>query len=57
MKRPLPLILFAYIAGIIAGNFFRVPSSWVLAGVMGASLALAGSLLSKKIKPALTPTP
>ncbi len=57
MKRPLPLILFAYIAGIITGNFFHFPSSWILAAVVGASLALAGGLLFKKMKPALILAP
>jgi len=53
MKRPLPLILFAYIAGIITANYFHFPSSWTLATGAGASLALAGCLLFKKTKPAL----
>ena len=57
MNRPLPLILFAYIAGIVIGNFFYFPSSWTLAAVGSASLALAGGLLFKKTKPALILAP
>ena len=40
MKRPLPLILCAYISGIIAGNYFHLPPTWVIAGILGASLVI-----------------
>jgi competence protein ComEC len=40
MKRPLLLILLAYIAGIIAGSYFHLPLSYALAGIMGGSATL-----------------
>jgi competence protein ComEC len=48
MKRPLPLILVSYVAGIIGGNYFNVPPSWALVGVLGAGMGLVVSLASGK---------
>jgi len=57
MKRPLPLILLAYIAGIIGGNFFHLSLHLAMAGIMGASLAVVISLVSGKGKAALVLSP
>lgn len=40
MKRPLPLILFSYVAGIIGGNYLYLPTSWALVGILGAGTGL-----------------
>jgi competence protein ComEC len=57
MKRPLPLILFAYISGIIAGNYFHLPPYWALAAIMAASLAIVTCLASGKGRMALVLSP
>ena len=57
MKRPLPLILFAYISGIIAGNYFHLPFYLAMAGIMGASIGLVIFLFSGKGKTALILSP
>jgi len=57
MKRPLPLILFAYILGIIAGNYFQLPFYLAMAGITGASMALLILLFSKRKKAALVLSP
>jgi competence protein ComEC len=57
MKRPLPLILLAYISGIIAGSYFYLPSYWTLAAIMGASLAIVTCLASGRGKVALVLSP
>jgi competence protein ComEC len=57
MPRPLPLILFAYISGIIAGNYFHLSSSFAMAGILGASLALMICLVSGKGRAALILSP
>jgi competence protein ComEC len=57
MKRPLPLILFAYIAGIIGGSYFRLPSSWALAGIMGAGMGLVICMAGGKRKGGLVFSP
>ncbi|MDH4263993.1 MAG: hypothetical protein OEW45_00005, partial [Deltaproteobacteria bacterium] len=57
MKRPLPLILFAYIFGIIAGNYFQLPFYLAMAGITGASMALLILLFSKRKKAALVLSP
>ncbi|MBI5967410.1 MAG: DNA internalization-related competence protein ComEC/Rec2 [Deltaproteobacteria bacterium] len=57
MKRPLPLILFAYVAGIIAGNYFHLPFSYAIAGILIASLAMAIFFMSGKGKAALVLSP
>jgi competence protein ComEC len=53
MKRPLPLILFSFIAGIIAGTYVPFPLSWALAGVMGAGMGLVICLAGGRRKIAL----
>jgi competence protein ComEC len=53
MKRPLALILFAYIAGIIGGSYVPFPPSWALAGVMGGASGLGICLFGGKRKSAL----
>ena len=40
MRKPLPPILFAYIAGIIGGSYFPIPLSFLLAGIIAGSGAL-----------------
>ena len=57
MKRPLPLILFAYISGIIAGNYFPLPPAWAIAGILGASLAILLGLFGgrRRVTLALSP--
>jgi competence protein ComEC len=57
MKRPLPLILFAYISGIIMGNYFHLPFLVAMVGVMGASTALLILIFSEKKKAALILSP
>ncbi len=57
MKKPLPLILFAYIAGIVAGNYFYLPFYLAMAGIMGASMALLIFLFRKKEKASLILSP
>jgi competence protein ComEC len=57
MKRPLPLILFAYISGIIAGNYFYLSPAWAIAGILGASLAILICLVSGRKKMALALSP
>ena len=57
MKRPLPLILFAYISGIIAGNYFHLPPAWAIAGILGASLAILICLVSGRRRTALALSP
>ncbi|MCX5915483.1 MAG: ComEC/Rec2 family competence protein, partial [Deltaproteobacteria bacterium] len=57
MKRPLPLILFAYIAGIIGGSYVPLPSSWALAGIMGAGMGLVICMAGGKRNGALIFSP
>jgi competence protein ComEC len=57
MKRPLPLILFAYIAGIIGGSYVPLPSSWALAGIMGAGMGLVICMAEGKRKGGLAFSP
>ncbi len=57
MTRPLPLILFAYIAGIIAGNYWPFPFYLAMAGIMGASMGLLILLFSRREKAALILSP
>lgn len=53
----MPLILFAYISGIIAGNYFHLPSSWIMAGIMGASLIFLIFFFGRKGRAALILSP
>jgi competence protein ComEC len=53
MKRPLPLILAAYIAGIIIGNYIQLPLSFVLPGILGLNIVLLILFFSSKKKAAL----
>ena len=57
MKRPLPLILFAYISGVIAGNYFYLPLAWALAGILGASVVILICRLSGRGRVALVLSP
>ena len=57
MKRPLPLILFSFIAGILAGSYMPIPLSWALAGVMGAGMGLVICLAGGQRKIALVFSP
>jgi hypothetical protein len=57
MKRPLPLVLGAYIAGMIAGQYLSLPSSFGMAGILGAMLALIIFLFSERKKEALILAP
>jgi hypothetical protein len=57
MKRPLPLILFAYISGIIAGNYFYLSPAWAIVGILGASLAILICLVSGRRRTALALSP
>ncbi len=57
MKRPLPLILFAYISGIIVGNYFYLSPAWAIAGILGASLAILICLVSGRRRVALALSP
>ena len=40
MRRPLPLILVSYVAGVIGGSYFYLPPSWTLVGILGAGMGL-----------------
>ena len=40
MKRPLPLILVSYVAGIIGGSHLYLPPSWALVGILGVGMGL-----------------
>ncbi len=57
MKRPLPLILLAYLSGIIAGNYFHLSLSWAMTGILGASLVLVVSIAGGKKKAGLVLSP
>ena len=57
MKRPLPLILFSFIAGILAGSYVPLPLSWALAGIMGAGIGVVICLVGGKRKIALVFSP
>jgi competence protein ComEC len=57
MKRPLALILFAYIAGIIIGNYIQIPLSFVLPGILGLNIVLLIFFFSNKKKAALFTAP
>ena len=57
MKRPLPLILFAYIAGIIGGSYAPLTPPWALAGIMGAGMGLVICMAGGKGKGALVFSP
>ncbi len=57
MKRPLLLILLAYIAGIIAGSYFHLPLSYGLAGIMGGGATLVIFFFRSKGKAALVLSP
>ena len=57
MKRPLPLILFAYISGVVAGNYFHLPLAWTLAGILGASSVILIGLVSGRGRVALILSP
>jgi competence protein ComEC len=57
MKRPLPLLLFAYISGIIGGSYFPLPPSYALAGIMGGGAALAIFLFRSRGKAPLLLSP
>src|SRR5512139_1548650 len=48
MKRPLPLILVSYVAGVLGGNYFCLPPSWALAGILGAGMGLVVGLTAGK---------
>ena len=48
MKRPLPLILVSYVAGVIGGNYLYIPPSWTLVGILGAGMGLAVGLPAGK---------
>ena len=51
------MILFAYISGIIAGNYFHLSPAWAIAGILGASLAVLICLVSGRRKMALALSP
>ncbi len=53
MKRPLPLVLFPYIAGIIIGSYYPLPFTWTLTGIMAGILAVVICLGAGRKKPAL----
>ncbi len=40
MKRPLPFVLFPYIAGIIIGSYHPVPFTWVVTGICAGILSV-----------------
>ena len=48
MKRPLPLILVSYVAGVVGGNYFYLPPSWALVGILGAGMGLVVGLTAGK---------
>lgn len=52
MRKPLLLILPAYIAGILAGSRVQFPQAYVWAGIMGASLAMIAGMTSGRKKTA-----
>jgi competence protein ComEC len=53
MKRPLPLLLFGYISGILGGSHFPLPLSYALAGIMGGSAFLVVCLYRSRKKTGL----
>jgi competence protein ComEC len=57
MKRPLPLILFAYIAGIIGGSYLSLPPSWALGGILGAGIGLVVCMVGGRRKGGLVFSP
>lgn len=57
MKRPLLLILLAYLAGIIGGSYLYFPLSYPLAGIMGGSAGLVILLFRRGEKAALVLAP
>ena len=57
MKRPLPLILSGYIAGIYAGSFLPFSYPWLIAGILGGCLFLLMFLASGRGKGAVLVSP
>jgi len=57
MKRPLPLILSGYIAGIYAGSFLPFSYPWLIAGILGGCLLLLLFLASGRGKGAVLVSP
>lgn len=53
MKRPFPLLLLAYMGGIIVGYYWVLPTKWILAGSLVALGLLVISLISAQKKPAI----
>ncbi len=54
MKKPLPPLLFSFIAGILAGNYFDFPQYWVMGGIVGACLGMLFFIRDGNRKIALT---
>ena len=57
MKRPLPLLLSGYIAGIYAGSFLPLSQSWLLAGILAGGLVLFLFLAGGRGKGAILVSP
>jgi len=53
MKRPFPLLLLAYIAGIFIGNYFFLPLKWIFLLILLAIILLTISVFGSPKKPAL----
>ncbi len=53
MKRPFPLLLIAYITGIIIGNYFFYPPKFVILLILSTLALLGISVLTTSKKPAL----
>jgi competence protein ComEC len=57
MKRPLPLILAGYIAGVYAGSFLPLSYPWLIAGILAGCLVLLLFLASGRGKGAVVVSP
>ena len=57
MSRPLPLLLFGYIAGILAGSYYAWPFPWLMTGIFGGSLILLLFFINGKERGAVFITP
>lgn len=53
MKRPFPLLLLAYIGGILIGNYFSLPQKWIFLLILVAVIWLTILILTSHKKPAL----
>ena len=52
MKRPLPLILFAYMVGIVVGSYRPIPFPAAMAGILGLNIVLLIFFFSDRKKAA-----